>query len=101
VPIEAALASVELGAYEPLGVWQLPIEQLVPRLAEHQLRGLTLPKRLGRLQALFVELLVLGAVAARALHELGAGLEGAGFGGVRFDGRGVERHALEYLAETP
>src|SRR2546421_1172076 len=67
VAIETVVGDVELAAHEPLGVWRLPVERLLPRLEPGELLRALLPEPYGIPGRLAVERL---ALHERSLHEL-------------------------------
>src|SRR5262249_40689838 len=93
VPVDAVIAGIELAAGEPLGVWLVPDQHLVPVPEPAQLFGLLPPEGFGVVAGLLPELFVLGQAAnvrlggkVRGRRKAPAFLEDAG--NVRGGGRG-------------
>src|SRR5690606_15083973 len=74
--VEAALADVQLRPQKPAREGDVPLEELRPGFAEHQLAGLSLPEGLGGVEALPVEgVVLLSRADAGSRRELGGRIE--------------------------
>ena len=95
--VEAVIGGVELPSHEPLGIGDLPIQNLGPFLEPVEFPGLPGPEGVGLADRLGMELLVLGKAADSGLFgKFGRGFENAVFDEMGFDvlGHGSEEGKL-------